>query len=186
MKEHLNPENFYELLNGDFNKRELLMEHIINCKKCKKSFELRRSLIESIRNIERLSLPSNFSSNVMLEIEKRNVFFRRLSLILTLLTLSISAFLFLFFYISGSPGMYLSEISNRYTAQALKIFKFTVKFAMGVNKIIRSLFDILGKISSLYSNLSIISLIFVISILAISIAIIFVILINHYSPWKEV
>lgn len=175
---HLKIEDIYEILNGPSERKELLLEHIKNCKRCRELFEIRKSFINSIRNIKRVSIPSDFSSEVIFEIEKRKSFLKRLSFALSSIPILISSLLVLSISTSGFPREDLSHLVNQYISIALKLFKFFIKIAMGFNKIVSSSLEIFKKFSSASSSLAI--PIFAIFIILILSSILFLILLNYF------
>lgn len=180
---HLKLEDIYELLNGPSEKRKDFLEHIKNCRECRESFEIRKNFIEYIKKMERLSIPSDFSSGVLLEIKKRESFLKRLSLVLSSIPLLISSILILSISISGFPFKEFSYISSQYLAFSLKVFKLMIKAGIGINKIISSSFEVLNKFSSAPSSLAI--PIFAIFLILIFSTLIFLILLN-YLPLRGV
>lgn len=150
---HLKIEDIYELLNGPSERKELLMKHIQNCKRCRESFEIRKNLIQSIRNFQKLTVSSDFSSQILFEIEKRKSFLKKLSIFLASFPIIISSFLIFLIYISGFPREELSSFINQSISFAVQVFKSMIKIAMGINKLISSFYEIFDKFSSASSSL---------------------------------
>lgn len=180
---HLKIEDIYELLNGPSEKKKHLLEHIRNCKECRESFEMRKKFIDRLKKMERLSLPSDFSSSVLLEIKKRENFLKRLSLILSSLPILISFLIVLFISISGFSLKELSSLSSQYLSFSLKVFKLLIKAGIGINKIISSFFEIFNKFYSVSASLAI--PIFAIFLILVFSTLIFLFLLN-YLPLRGV
>ncbi len=175
---HLKVEDIYELLNGSSERKGILMEHIKDCPKCRESFEIREKFVNSIRKIEKLSTPSDFSSQTLFEIEKRTSLLKKISIALTSIPIFISSLLLILVSISGFREEELLLLANQYVTLSLKLFKLLIKVAMGVNKLISSSFEILQKFSSASSSLAV--PIFAIFLLFIFSTILFFILLNHF------
>ncbi len=167
---HLKIEDIYELLNGASERKEFLMEHIKNCSRCRESFEIRKRVIHSMRNIEKISIPSDFHSHIIFEIEKRRSFLKKLSIALTSFPVFILSLLVVLISISGFPEEELFLLANQY--------KLLIKVAIGINKLISSFFEIFKKISAISSSLAI--PIFAIFLLLIFSTILFLILLNYF------
>ncbi len=176
---HLKIEDIYELLNGPSERKELLMKHIQNCKDCRESFEMRRDFIQSIRNFKKLSVPSDFPSEILIEIERRKSFLKKLSLFLTSFPLIISSLLILLISISGFPREELSSFVNQSISFAVEVFKAMIKIGMGINKLISSFSEVFEKFSSASSSLAI--PIFAIFLILTFSTILFLIFLNYLS-----
>lgn len=180
---HLKIEDIYELLNGPSERKKHLLEHIQNCKECRESFEMRKKFIDLVKKMERPLLPSDFSSAVLLEIQKRESSLKRLSFLLSLFPLIISSLLILFISISGFSLKEVSSLSSQYLSFSLKVFKLLIKAGIGINKIISSFFEIFNKFYSASSSLAI--PIFAILLILVFSTLIFLFLLN-YLPLRGV
>lgn len=176
---HLKIEDIYELLNGPSERKELLMKHIQKCENCRESFEMRKDFIQSIRNFQKLSAPSDFSSQILFEIERRKIFLKKLSIFLTSFPIVISSLLIFLISISGFPKEELSSFMNQSISFAVEVFKSMIKIAMGINKLISSFSEIFKKFSTASSSLVI--PIFAIFLILTFSAILFLILIDYLS-----
>ncbi len=183
---HLKTEDIYDLLNGVKEKRELMIEHINNCRQCRKLFEIRKEMIFSLKNIEKINVPSGFSRVVLEKIEIRNKIIKRLSYVITTIPILFLAFFLLSFSILGINGEELKFATHQYFFLTLKTLKFLIKFAMGLNKIISSIFDLVHKLSSIYSDLSILPFLFIMFIFGAFLGILFLSLINNHFPLRGV